>query len=85
MAQKIRVKINSKGAVAVLKSEAVQANLLGRAQRAAAAAGGGPDFEASVTVGKNRARASVVTATHEGRQAEAKDRVLTKSLDAARG
>lgn len=85
MAKNIRVKINSKGAVAVLKSPEVQAMLLERARRSAAAAGGEPDFEASVTVGKNRARASVITATHAGRLAEAKDRKLTKALDAARG
>lgn len=80
----VRVKINSKGARALLRSEKVRANLDRRARRIAEAAGGEPDFEYESRIGSNRARASVRTATHEGRKAEAERRALTRALDAGR-
>ncbi|MEV8134296.1 hypothetical protein [Microbacterium aurantiacum] len=80
----VRIEMNSAGFDAILKSPEVQADLRRRAERIAAAAGGEPDFEVDVRVGASRARASVVTATTEGRLAEAKNRALTSALDAGR-
>jgi tRNA A37 threonylcarbamoyltransferase TsaD len=67
----------------LLNSAAVQADLKRRADRIAAAAG--PGMVASVQPGRNRARASVITATQRAREAEARDRALTRALDAGRG
>lgn len=83
MAEKIRIDINSAGIQELLKSSPVQALLIAKAQRIAAAAG--PGMEASSRIGKIRARASVITATYQARKAEAVDRALTKALDAGRG
>jgi hypothetical protein len=80
----IRVQMNSEGARTILRSEAVRKELERRAQRIAEAAGGDPDFEVESQIGDNRARASVRTATQEGREAEATDRALTRALDAGR-
>jgi len=41
-------------------------------------------MEPSAMVGKNRARASVITATHSARRAEATRRALTRAIDAGR-
>lgn len=70
------------GLVELLKSGGVLADLERRARAVAAAAGEG--HEASAVVGKNRARASVITATAEARRGEAKDHRLLRALDAAR-
>lgn len=76
------VKINGKVIAELLKDPKVEADLLGRAEKIAAAAG--PGFKASSMVGKNRARASVVAATHGARRREAKDGALSKALGAGR-
>ena len=78
----VRVKLNSRTLDALLKDDAVQADLRSRAGRIAAAAG--PGHEVSVVVGRTRARASVATATAESRRAEATDRTLTRAIDAGR-
>lgn len=83
MAEKFRVEINSAGIQALLKSGEVEALLLAKAQRIAAAAGAG--VEAGSRIGKTRARASVITATRAARKAEAENRSLTKAIDAGRG
>jgi hypothetical protein len=80
----VRVKMNSSGARAILRSAAVQADLERRGGQIAAAAGGEPDYEVETRVGANRVRVSVRTATHEAREAEATDRTLTQALDAGR-
>jgi tRNA A37 threonylcarbamoyltransferase TsaD len=67
---------------ALLKSARVQAELKARADRIAAAAGEG--MIASVQTGTNRARASVITGTRKARENEAKNRSLTRALDAGR-
>jgi tRNA A37 threonylcarbamoyltransferase TsaD len=67
---------------ALLKSARVRAELKARADRIAAAAGEG--MVASVQVGQNRARASVITATSKARENEARRRSLTRALDAGR-
>lgn len=84
MVKKIRVKMNSKGARAILRSAEVQADLERRGRAIAAAAGGEPDFVVESQVGANRVRTSVRTATQEGRAAEAERRALTRALDAGR-
>ncbi len=83
MASTVRIEVNSAGIGALLKSGEVEAMLLAKAERIAAAAGEG--FEASSRVGKTRARASVITATRAAKLAEAEDRALTSAIDAGRG
>lgn len=80
---KVQVRMNAAGARSILRSDSVRAFLKARADRIASAAG--PGMEASSMVGPNRARASVITATFKARRAEAKDRRLTRALDAGRG
>jgi len=82
MAATVRVELNSDGIRALLRSEAVRADLERRARAIAEAAGEG--FEVESQVGSNRARASVRTATAEAREAEATDRALTRAIDAGR-
>lgn len=82
MAGSIRIVVNPEGVKALLKSQEVQNMLQQRVNKIAAAAG--PGMQASVRVGRTRARGSVITATQEAREAEANDRMLTKSLDAGR-
>lgn len=84
MVKKIRVKMNSAGARAILRSAEVQADTERRGRAIAAAAGGEPDFEVETQVGANRVRTSVRTATQKGREAEANQRALTRALDAGR-
>lgn len=81
----VRIQLNRAGVRQLLRSEEVQADLLRRAEQIAAAAGGeAAGFETSVVVGRNRARASVITATAEAMVAEARDRTLTRAIDAGR-
>lgn len=77
-----KLKLNSNNIGKLLKSREVQADLKARADRIAAA--GGEGMQASISVGRTRARASVITATTKARLAEAKDRRLTRALDAGR-
>lgn len=83
MAQSIRVEMNRAGAVALLRSPAVMADLMRRGQAVAAAAGRG-HMVTSYT-GRTRARVSVITSTDSARRKEALDRNLTRALNAARG
>lgn len=78
----IKFKINGPGVEKILKDQRSAAMLLGRAQRIAAAAG--PGMRASVVIGRNRARASVVTETKAAKRAEATKRALTRAIDAGR-
>lgn len=50
----------------------------------AIAAAAGPGFQASVVVGRNRVRGSVITTNQRSRLAEARNRALTRALDAGR-
>jgi tRNA A37 threonylcarbamoyltransferase TsaD len=79
----LSMNINKGNIGALLKSVAVQRDLKARTDRIAAAAG--PGMVASVQAGRNRARASVITTTKGAREAEARDRRLTRALDAGRG
>lgn len=75
---KIRIDVSSAGIQAILKSGEVQQFLKQKADEIAGRAG--PGMEASVRIGKTRARASVVTATKAARIAEAEGRALTKAF-----
>ena len=87
MANKVRVKMNSKGARALLNSAEVQSLLLeraGRVQDSANAKLGATDpeqmYQADVQAGKTRARAMVKTSGHESRRDNARNNTLLKSL-----
>lgn len=80
---RIKVKLNRKGMAALLKEPGVLADLERRARQIADAAGEGHD--AGGQIGKNRARASVITTTYDAMRAEATDRNLTRAFDAGRG
>ena len=82
MATSVRIVLNRKGMRQLLRSPEVLADLKRRAEAIAAAAGSG--MEVSAMVGRNRARASVITATSEARNAEATSRALTRAIDAGR-
>ena len=78
----MRLKLNRSAVRELLRGAEIQADISARAERIAAAAGDG--FEADHEVGRNRARSSVRTVTHEGRYLEATERTLTRSIDAGR-
>lgn len=92
MAKGIRVKLNNAGARAILTSAAVQADLMDRAGRIAARANGmvsedemrNDAFMASDASSSSRARAHVYTASDHGINAQNKNNVLLKALDAGR-
>lgn len=78
----VRVQVNGKAVRDLLRSPEVQEDLRGRARRIAAAAG--PGHRVDTDVGRNRARAAVITDTFEARHAEATRRTLTRAIDAGR-
>lgn len=92
MARGIKVRINSAGARAILTSDAVRADLMDRAERIAARANGmvssdemrNEAFRSSDASSSSRARAHVYTASPHGVNAQNKNNVLLKSLDAGR-
>ena len=92
MAKGIRVRLNSSGAKAILTSAAVQADLMDRAERIAARANAmvsddkmrNDAFRSSDASSSNRARAHVYTASPHGINAQNKNDVLLKALDAGR-
>lgn len=96
MAEEIKVVLNEPGIRTLLNGPEVQAFLLDKAREMEFAAESNamagsvyedepPRFESSVQPGKNRARASVITANKEARIAEAQGRALSSSIDALRG
>ena len=79
----VRVKINPRGARALLTSDAVAAHLDARAERIAAAAGEG----FAVRKRPDRVRRYAVqvrTSDEEGRTRQAESNILTTALDAGR-
>lgn len=78
----VKIKLNRKGVVELLKSTEVADDLDRRAQKIAAAAGPGHRIEANET--RNRARVAVITDTFEAMRREATDRSLTNAIDAGR-
>ena len=89
---KVRVKFNSAGARAILTSAAVQADLMARAERIAERANSmvsgdemrNDAFMAGDASSSSRARAHAFTASPHGINAQNKDNVLLKSIDAGR-
>lgn len=79
---KIRVELDKKGIRQLLKSQEMQALVNERAKRIAASAGPGHAVEPDNT--GDRARASVVTRSYAAKKAEAKNRTLTRAIQAAR-
>lgn len=79
MAEKL--KLNRKAARDLLKDPGLEKHLLGIAQGIAARAGEG--HIASSMIGKNRARASVITATPVAMRREAKRGNLSKAAGGA--
>lgn len=77
-----RIVLHRKGMRELLRSPEVLADLERRAKKIADVAGDG--MEPSAMVGRNRARASVITGTKAAREAEATRRSLTRSIDAGR-
>lgn len=77
----MRVELNRATVRDLLRDPSVT-DLAARAGRIAEAAG--PGMEASVTIGRNRAHASVRTATWPARYAEARERKLSRAIDAGR-
>ena len=92
MASGIKVRLDSSGARAILTSAAVRADLMARAERIAARANGmvsddrmrNDAFRASDASSPSRARAHVYTASPHGKNAQNKNNVLLKALDAGR-
>lgn len=86
MAQKsvvTKIEFHSAGFRALLRSQAVMADLARRGAAIAAAAGPGVGIEAKV--GSNRARVTVATETRAAAEAEATDKTLTSAIGAGRG
>lgn len=77
-----RVVLNKRNIRAILRSETVRAELVRRAENIAAAAG--PGHVVDSQIGRNRARAAVITTTAQAMAAEARDRNLTRAIDAGR-
>ena len=78
----VRVVVNRQGIAKLLKEPGVAADLARRAFAIAALAG--PEHTVHTELGPHRARAAVVTSSFRAYKAEAKDRNLVRSVDAAR-
>lgn len=78
-----KLKLNKAGVRQLLKSPEMQAVMTARAKRIAAAAGPGHAVEPDNT--GDRARATVVTRSYAAKKAEAKNRNLTRAIQAGRG
>lgn len=85
----VRVKVNRTAVRTLLRSSEMRAELERRARRIAAAAdanAGTPGgHRVDSDIGKNRARAAVITATPKAMHQEATKRSLTRAIDAGRG
>lgn len=77
-----RVDVHNEGVTALLKDPKVAADLMRRGRSIASAAGEGFVVVADPTA--RRARVVVITATFAARLAEARDRRLSRALDAGR-
>ena len=76
------IKLNSKGISQILKHDTTRKAAEQRAKAIARAAGDG--YEASSMIGRNRARAAVITATARARRDDAKRGTLLRSAGAGR-
>lgn len=79
----VRVQLKLKGLNALMTSPAATSEVVRAAQKIQRAAG--PDFEINVVPHRYTARAYVRAANARGMRAEARDKVLTRAVDAARG
>lgn len=79
---KATFKLRRAGIRELLRSQEALRDLERRATAVAGAAGAGHRVVSSI--GRNRARAAVIAETPEARRAEALDRNLTRSMNAAR-
>lgn len=83
MAKNIRIDWKGyKGFKQLRNDPAIVADIAGRAQKIANAAGSG--FESSSQTGRNRARASVITGDYKARKDQAEDNALMRAIDAGR-
>lgn len=80
-----KIKFHYEGFNELRKSPEIAGDLHRRGEAIAQAAGGGEDFVVIDAPSSSRARAIVATATVDGMLAEARDRSLTRALDAGRG
>lgn len=71
------LKLSRKAVRDLLKDPGLEKHLLAQAERIAARAGTG--FKASSMIGRNRARASVITDTFQAMHSEAKHGTLSKA------
>ncbi len=78
----LNLRLTGKGPTDLRKHPAVLADLEARAKRIAAAAGEG--VEATSMIGQTRARATAITVTYPAMAREARDRTLTRAIDAGR-
>lgn len=79
---KIRFDINHAGVAELLNHPALVADIEARCARIAAAAGEGFKYEAKA--GRDRAIGVVWSYTNQAKAAEARDRALTRAIDAGR-
>ncbi len=79
---KVKVVLNSKGVVELLKSDEVQKLLTSMATDIKNTAG--PGHESETEVGRNRARAMVWTETFQAVRSESINHTLTRAIDAGR-
>jgi hypothetical protein len=85
MAGIVKIELISAGVRQLLQGPEIQADLARRAGAIAAAAGAsGGEFGHDVRVGHSRARAMVWTEDFAAMEAEAKNRALTRAVDAGR-
>lgn len=82
---KVKIELNGAGVRTLLRSEGVLQDLVRRGEAIANAAGGYPDFTVNASIGRNRARVHVVAETFKAKHGEAKNKVLTRAIDAGRG
>ena len=82
MAAKVTIKLDSPGIEKFLRSAEVEQDMRRRAGNIARAAGDG--MHHGTVQGRDRVAGQVWTGTVQARQAEAKDRTLTRALDAGR-
>lgn len=78
----MRIVLNRRNIRQLLRSEAVRADLKRRADNIARAAGPGHTVDSEI--GRNRARAAVITTSFQAMHAEARNRNLTRAIDAGR-
>lgn len=80
---RVKVVLDKRAARELMRGQAVAADLTNRGKRIRAAAGA-EDHEVQTYIGRNRARVTVRTSTAKGMVRQARDKRLSKALDAGR-